>query len=334
MRAVLLYVFLPLVLLLVAFYWWAQGHSVDNELLHQEIAISPIGLQREDSTFSVMTYNLGYLSGMTNNLAQKPSLDLFETNLEAARSLIKKWDPDLVGFQEIDFASNRSYNRNQLDSLSDGFAYAVQSVNWNKKYVPFPYWPPKVHFGRMLSGQAVLSKFRVIQSQRLVLPGPEAAPFYYKAFYLDRLIQVVELEVKGREVILLNVHLEAFDQATRELQAREVMQVVETYCRQYPTLLIGDFNARPPFATEQVTEEETIRIFTEHPLLSPALPKSQYLKNEQQHFTFDTAKPYEKLDYIFFTHQTIEPIETITLHDAGEISDHFPLLMRFKLTNR
>ena len=300
MRAVLLYVLLTLVLLLIAFYWWAQGRSVDKELLHQEIAISNNGLQPGDSTFSVMTYNLGYLSGMTNNLAVKPAVDLFDANLEAARNLIKKWDPDLVGFQEIDFASNRSYHRNQLDSLRDGFAYAVQSVNWNKRYVPFPYWPPKVQFGNMLSGQAVLSKFPVLESQRLVLPGPEAAPFYYKAFYLDRLIQVVQLEVMETVVILLNVHLEAFDQATRELQAREVMQVVETYCRQHPTLLIGDFNARPPFATEQVTDEETIRMFIEHPLLSPALDQSQYLKNEQQHFTFGYCPTLRKAGLHFF----------------------------------
>lgn len=320
-----------LVILLLIFYWWAQGNHSEQLPLHREIAISTDLIPSTDSTFAVMTYNLGYLSGMTNNLPVKPAVDLFDANLKAARDLIEKWNPDLVGFQEIDYASRRSYYRNQLDSLSQGFTVAVQSVNWNKNYVPFPYWPPKVHFGKMLSGQAVLSKFPVIESQRLVLPKPEAAPFYYKAFYLDRLIQKLKLDINGKTVVLLNVHLEAFDQATRELQAHELLKLVESYCRQYPLLLIGDFNARPPFASESVTQEQTISMFLEHPLLSPALSEADYLQHEPRHFTFDTDNPYEKLDYIFYTHQTIESIETITLKEAGEISDHIPVLMRFKL---
>ena len=332
MRIVLLYVLLPLLIILLVFYWWAQGGNEKADSLHQEIRLAQHNLQSRD-TFSVMTYNLGYLSGMTNNLPVKPSMELYDDNLRLARALIKELDPDIIGYQEIDFGSSRSYHRNQLDSLSGGFNYAVQSINWDKKYVPFPYWPPKVHFGKMLSGQAVLSRFPVLTSQRIVLPGPEAAPFYYKAFYLDRLIQLVEIEVNEQKVILLNVHLEAFDQQTRELQAVEVMQLVEDYTREHPLLLMGDFNARPPFATEVITDEQTISMFLDHPLLSAAIDKGRYLENEEGHFTFDTANPYEKLDYIFYTHQTIELLEVKTVNTTGEISDHFPVFARFKLLN-
>lgn len=329
MRIVLLYVLLPIILLLVVFYWWAQRSNLPYDQLHTEIKLDNPELADKD-TFSVMTYNIGYLSGMTNNLPVSPPTDLFDENLGKARALISKWQPDVIGFQEIDFGSGRSHYRDQLDSLGQGFNYAVKSVNWDKNYVPFPYWPPSVHFGKVLSGQAVLSKFKVNQSERIVLTGPSSAPFYYKAFYLDRLIQVVELTIGDQKVVVLNVHLEAFDQQTRELQAREVLQVVDQYATRGPLLLIGDFNARPPFATDVSTNESTISMFLDHPLLSPALDERQYLANEAAHFTFDTKHPYEKLDYIFYTHQSIEPVEIATLREAGEISDHFPLYMSFK----
>jgi endonuclease/exonuclease/phosphatase family metal-dependent hydrolase len=131
--------------------------------------------------------------------------------------------------------------------------------------------------------------------------------------------------------MVLNVHLEAFDQQTRESQAADILKVVDEYVNRYPIILMGDFNARPPYSTDKVTDESTISMFLEHPRLAAALDRNTYLAAESQHFTFDTAKPYEKLDYIFYTHSSIEPLEVATLNEAGEISDHFPLFMRFKL---
>jgi endonuclease/exonuclease/phosphatase family metal-dependent hydrolase len=278
-----------------------------------------------------MTYNLGYLSGMTNNLPVKPAKGLFEDNLTKSKALIDELQPDVIGFQEIDFASSRSYQVNQLESLSQGYQAAVKSVNWDKKYVPFPYWPPSTHFGRLQSGQALLSKFPISWSKRIVLSTPKKAPFYYQAFYLDRLIQVAELKIKDHSVIILNVHLEAFDQETREIQAGEVLNVIEQYINTYPVILIGDFNARPPFASDQVSKESTISIFIQHPLLSQALSRNNYLAHEEDHFTFDTAAPYEKLDYIFYSHQSIQLVNVSTVTEASDISDHFPLLMSFTM---
>jgi len=330
MRIVFLYILLPLVVLLVIFFYWGSSVNLDQNQLHQEISFKS-GQGQIGDTFSIMTYNLGYLSGMANNLPVKPSRELFEDNLKAARKLLNQVQPDILGLQEIDFGSRRSYYMNQLDSLSMGYQVAVQSVNWDKNYVPFPYWPPAAHFGKMLSGQAILSKFPVATSERIVLPAPEKAPFYYRAFYLDRLIQVTEILINGRAVMVLNVHLEAFDEEIREIQARVVLKVVEQYITKKPLILLGDFNARPPFARERHSDEQTISMFLDHPLLSPALDSQRYLANEKEHFTFNTATPYEKLDYIFYTHQRIQQINVSTVKEAGEISDHFPVLMKFTL---
>ena len=328
-----MYILIPLVMLLLIFYYWGSSSNLEQSQLHQEVSYRP-GTRQSSDTFSIMTYNLGYLSGMTNNLTVKPSKELFENNLETAQTLLDQLQPDIIGLQEIDFDSRRSYYMNQLDSLSRGYQSAVKSVTWDKNYVPFPYWPPKVHFGKMLSGQALLSKFPISASERIVLPGPEKAPFYYRAFYLDRLVQVAQILIRGTAVMVLNVHLEAFDKETREIQAREVLKVVDRYIHQMPLILIGDFNARPPYASETLIEDQTISMFLEHPMLSSALDSQRYLANEKENFTFDTAAPFEKLDYIFYNHQRIQPVRVSTVREAGEISDHFPVFMASTLLDQ
>ena len=65
-----------------------------------------------------------------------------------------------------------------MDSIAlyCGFLEGAYAVNWDKRYVPFPYWPPVVHFGEMLSGQGVLSKFPILMNKKIVLQKPEENP--------------------------------------------------------------------------------------------------------------------------------------------------------------
>lgn len=332
MRTVLLYILLFLLLLLVLFYFWGSSGSQPQEALNQ---IKTYRQQPDPpaDTLSVVTYNIGYLSGMTNNLAVKPGKDLFEANLKKARDLLNTLQADIVGFQEIDYGSSRSYQVDQLDALAQDYYQGVVAINWDKNYVPFPYWPPAVQFGKMLSGQAILSRFPISNGQRQVLEKPREAPFYYNAFYLDRLVQVAEISLGAETLVVLNVHLEAFDQQTREAQAQVLLDMVDSLAAKGPLLLVGDFNARPPFAKDQLTDETTMRLFFDHPQLSPAITQSQYLQQEERYFTFDSRKPYEMLDYIFYTHESIKPLAARVVREADEISDHLPVFMSFTLVD-
>ena len=139
---------------LVIFYYWASSGSLSKEKL-AEIKVFPgpaAELPGENQTFIVMTYNIGYLSGMFNNLPVKTTKDIFEKNRHTALQLLENVKPDFIGFQEIDFHSRRSDYINQLQTIAEdaNYKYAAIAVNWDKHYVPFPYWPPSVHFGKML----------------------------------------------------------------------------------------------------------------------------------------------------------------------------------------
>ena len=58
--------------------------------------------------------------------------------------------------------------------------------------MPFPYGLPSVNFGKVVSGQSILSKYSLSDYSRIVLERVEDNPFYRDAFYLDRLVQVVQ----------------------------------------------------------------------------------------------------------------------------------------------
>src|SRR5690625_7652311 len=95
----------------------------------------------------------------------------------------------------------------------------------------------------MYSGQAVLSRLPVLDHRRIVLEEPPN-PFWYNAFYLDRLAQIVILDANPR-IALINVHLEAFHRETRERHARALVALVDTLAETHATLLVGDVHAVP-----------------------------------------------------------------------------------------
>ncbi|WP_026135659.1 endonuclease/exonuclease/phosphatase family protein [Nafulsella turpanensis] len=326
-----------LLVLVAVFYFWGSNNRFPEDTYHALLHYGPVTEAKSaKDTLSVMTYNIGFLSGMDNNLPVPANPGLYADNLKKVLNLFERLQPELVGFQEIDFGSARSFDVNQMDSLAKygKYAFGMKGVNWDRNYVPFPYWPPSVQYGRMLSGQAILSKFPLMDGQRIVLNKPEAAPFYYNAFYLDRLIQVTKVAIGEKDtLVLMNVHLEAFDKQTREQQAEYLLNEYRKWATNYPVILLGDFNSRPPYASEIIEQEETISLFLEEPTLGNAIPEEVYRKAEKEFFTFNSEAPYEQIDFIFYTRKDIKPVEVRVVKEAAQISDHLPVLMRFVFLN-
>jgi endonuclease/exonuclease/phosphatase family metal-dependent hydrolase len=327
--AILLFV---LILTLVIFYYWASSGTQPRDKLSEIITYgsTPEPPQTQE-IFTVMTYNIGYLSGMTNNQpVKRPDKTFFDKNMETSLQLLFDTQPDFIGFQEIDFHSKRSHYINQLKTIAEkaDYKYAAKAINWDKRYMPFPYWPPSLHFGRVLSGQAVLSRWPILSTERIVLSKPGRKPFYYNAFYLDRLIQVVKIKIGSRNIVILNVHLDAFDRENRENQAKRLLNIYHSFKDDYPVLLMGDFNSIPPdapqkkdFPDEPVTDftnDRTIQFFLEDPGLKAA---------DITTFTFPTDSPTRQLDYIFYTHDKIRMIK-VSVPNIDS-SDHLPIVMQF-----
>lgn len=331
--------FFVLLTVFAAFFFWASGGTRSaGELATTTTYKSPPAAPSD--TLSVMAYNIGYLSGMTNNQPVVRRESLYTANMNHVTQLLRRTNPDIIGFQEIDFGAARSFDVHQLDTLATrlGFATSASAINWDKRYVPFPYSAdPSIHFGRVLSGQAVLSRFPIVRHERVEL-ARTSRPFWSDAFYLDRLAQVTELAVGADTLVVINVHLEAFEEATRETQAREVRQLVERYADR-PLLLIGDFNAllpsalnaHPPDEQRAFADDETLGILLEGTPLQPALPDTAYAAPMATIGTYPADAPSRTIDHIFYTPERIRALTASVPETPGVPSDHRPVLMRFVL---
>ena len=318
-----------LLLALASFLFYATSTTLDESDYN---SIEKYGIQNQtsDSVLTVVSYNIGYMSGMTNNQAVDRNQALFDENLSKSIDLLEKLDPDIIGFQEIDYDADRSFNVDQLNRVCEkiGFFNAQKSVNWDKAYVPFPYFPLSAHFGQVVSGQAIVSKFPIVSSERIVLDKPINNPFYYNALYIDRLVQVSELDIVGKRVMVLSVHLEAYDQTAREEQAEVVSKIYQEYSNQFPTLLIGDFNAEP---YDDSNQDKTFEIIMQSGNIAHAFDRLDLEKSHSKFSTFSSVDPQLKIDYIFFNPDQIVPLEYKVVSEAGDISDHLPVLMKFQL---
>lgn len=313
-------IILTLPIALVGFFFWASSSVYPEEEYDKIIQTKIENLVKNDAIFTLMTYNIGYLSGMTNNLPIAKPKSLFDDNLAKVKAVLKPLKIDILAFQEIDYASARSFDINQQMEIAElGYPFVAQTVNWDKRYLPFPYFPISMHFGHVYSGQSVLSHFPVKSQKRIVLPAVDDAPFYWTTFYLDRLAQVVEIQIKDKTVIVINVHLEAYDKPTRAIQTKEVLALYNSYKNEYPTLLVGDFNSDIKFSDASIA-----------PIInSPDIGIAAF--NIPYGNTYNSINPSERIDYIFYNKKFIEEIGSRVLTEMGDASDHLPLMIHFKL---
>ncbi len=327
--------FAVLILSFIFFYFWA-GSPFYPKSEYYKVSEFDNKIKIPGDTFSIMTYNIGYLSGIDNNLPTITPFDTTYVHLKKAIQVLKTINPDFIGFQEIDFYSHRSHYMNQFDSIgrSAGFYNGAMAVNWDRKYVPFPYWPPSVQFGKLLSGQAILSKYKILDNTVIILPKPDSNPFYYNKFYLDRLIQTASVKIPGgKPLLIVNVHFEAFDKNTRENDSGILIQYLKNIPADQVYLLVGDFNSRPPYRGVSENDETTIHAILEFGL-KPAIDEEVYQTDPREFYTFNSESPVEKIDYIFYNPEKIEKIKAYVVKQMGSLSDHLPLYMKFIFKNQ
>lgn len=313
---------------LVGFYLWASAGRLPADRYSDIVAYPAVLPPDTDNTFTVVTYNIGYGSGLTNNQSVTRSRQLFDQNLASAATALKALQPDLLGLQEVDVNSRRSFNVNQVAVLAEtlGLDMGAIAINWDKRYLPFPYWPISAQFGPILSGQAVLSRYPIKSNQRTVLERVAGEPFYRRAFYLDRLVQITQIDLNGQPLVLMNVHLEAFDAPTRLRQTEAVRQLAEQYGVDYPVLLVGDFNSAPATETDP---EASIMPLLQAPDLQAAVPFDRL--DQPTSPTFPSDQPVLQLDNIFYTPAHIQALEARVVPEVRQASDHLPVMLKFRL---
>jgi endonuclease/exonuclease/phosphatase family metal-dependent hydrolase len=239
--------------------------------------------QSGPTTIRVMSYNIHHGEGLDGKL-----------DLERIAKLILDAKADIVGLQEVDRGCERTQKRDLPAELATLTGMTVQFdkniPNQGGEY-----------------GNAVLTKF----------PIKRAKNTHLKSFANgeQRGVQQLVIDVRGRDVLFMNTHLDARrDPAEREHSATELQQIVAA-AGTMPVILVGDFNAVPD-APSVVKARE---------FLTDSWP----LVNKDPGFTIPVRKPSRRIDYIFITKSSVEPLKMDVLQ--SEASDHLPIIAELKL---
>jgi endonuclease/exonuclease/phosphatase (EEP) superfamily protein YafD len=113
----------------------------------------------------------------------------------------------------------------------------------------------------------------------------------------------------------MNTHLDARrDPAEREHSAGELKQIVSA-AGSMPVILVGDFNASPQSASVAKVRE--------------FLSDSWTMVNNDPGFTIPVKKPSRRIDYVWITKDSIEPVKLEVL--TSEASDHLPIIAELRV---
>lgn len=269
---------------------------------------------------------------------------------------------DILLLQEVDVESKRSAYIDQVQYILDNthLNYGVFASMWQAQFIPSD------GFGRVNTGNAILSRWKLKNADRiqLALRGDQDA--LTQMFYLRRNILKTEVELPEQTIFTVNTHLTAF--ATDDTKKKHVDKYIETLQGlDKPFVSGGDLNSLPPgagsldFCIEdrcggeifhegdstdvefhkdgsyfQYTMDENEWLQELYDYFTPAIDDS--LMNNPDHFTHspgigkdENGNTYldRKLDYLF---TNIEKVSGSTLQEYKEISDHIPVIMEIDLS--
>ena len=208
------------------------------------------GTLREGDEFTVMTWNIGYgalgdnadffMDGGTGVYTADETR--VRENLTAVIAEIDENAPDAVFLQEADRDSARSRYIDEAAEIAASQTGKQSSFAYNYRcgFVPYPV-PP---IGRVNGGLLTLSSYAISEARRIQLPCPFSWPV--RAVNLKRclLVDRIPLESGGSELVLVNLHLEAYDsgegKAAQTEMLREILQA-EADAGNY-VIAGGDFN--------------------------------------------------------------------------------------------
>ncbi len=345
MKKFLLVVGLIILLLAAAIFWAAGGYQMPGVYPGNVTKFNAV--QKPDSSYSdklrVMSWNIayGYGPNSDNDKFQPLPPNTMNDHLQKIADVVRKYNPDILFLQEVDFNASRSDHVNQLARLAQmtGLEYAAPAVAWQANYVPYPYWPPQDQFGEINSGGAVLSRYPIQSNKVVRLPKPSNNPFWYNMFYLFRFSQIVQVDVRGANVEFINNHLEAYDIDNRTQQAYQLKQLVTDSNGQAPLAVFGGdlntvpYNAKkksnfPNDGKDDYNGDTSLNILMSIKGFREMVPLTDYYKNESQYFTFPSQKPDRRLDYLFVNSKY--PILDYGIIKAGTSSDHLPVYVDLK----
>ena len=299
--------------------------------------------QRE---FTVLSWNLGYCAlgeesdfFMDGGKEVRPdSAELVTKNRIGAEQLIAQTGADFTLLQEVDSDSRRSYGVDEVSLFRASWPNwdSAYALNYSCDFVPYPL-PP---IGKVHAGLLSFNSFDVREARRISLPCPFSWPM--RAANLKRCLLVERIPIEGseRELVLVNLHLEAYDDGEgKKAQTEQLLRLLnEEYAKGNYVVAGGDWNQAFPGTLDAYP----IHVKTWVPgVLDPA-------DVGDWSFAFDASvptcrllnQPYDPTDtentqyYVidgFLVSPNLEVSAVETVDQGFAFSDHNPVLLTVSL---
>ena len=180
-------------------------------------------------SFTIMSWNVGYgdlgnyadffMDGGSN--VQSSSKEQLTDNIQGFIGEINTIQPDVLFLQEVDLSSKRSYKVNMQQTIMDGIKGYNSSFapNFKVAYVPYPL--PTI--GKVNSGITTFSRYGVTEAKRIALPCPFSYPVRLANLKRCLLVSRIPVEGSDKELVLVNLHLEAYDDGEGKAAQTEVL---------------------------------------------------------------------------------------------------------------
>lgn len=291
---------------------------------------------------TICSWNIGYAGldagtdfFMDGGGTVNPAAGDVHENLATIRDFIASQPADAWLLQEVDVNSARTGHIDELAAIAQVYpgSHAL-AYNYKCDFVPFPL-PP---IGRVESGIATLTNGCVKGSfERIALPCPFSWPV--SAANLKRCLLVARLAVEGsaRELVLVNLHLEAYDDGQGKIaQTWLLMEFLQQeYEKGNYVIAGGDFNQAFPGTMERYPVAGDV--WTPGTLEESALPAGFS-------YAFDGGSPTCRLlnhplsadsqmyvldGFIVSPNVRVDQVETLELNFAH--SDHNPVRLQVSL---
>ena len=319
----------------------------ENVVLTGQASRSP----EQGKPIRILTWNIGY-GALGDNAdffmdngkhVYTADEERVRQNLDGIRKALQQEDADIYLIQEIDRDSDRSRHIDEVSELSaaleteDKPFQTMFANNFKAYYVPFPI-PP---IGKVDSGILTASSFRCQRADRIKLPCPFDWPV--NTVNLKRCLLVTRIRLSGssKYLVLINQHLEAYDDGEgKKAQTKVLMDIMKKERDEGNYVVVGgDFNQTfsdidmdlyPTFEGNwqagMIDVEEFLPDFT--PLMDSRVPTCRSLDKP---YTGDDANhQFYMIDgFVVSDNIKVKNIETL---DLGFIySDHNPVAMEFVL---
>lgn len=291
---------------------------------------------------TLYTWNIGYagLDAATDFFMDggshvNPTAEAVEQNLSAIRAFISSHPADAWLLQEVDVNSARTGYVNELQSISEAYpGSCALAYNYKCAFVPIPL-PP---IGKMESGIATLTSAALTDTpERISLPCPFSWPVSIANLKRCLLVTRLELEGSSRELVLLNLHLEAYDDGQGKIaQTRLLMELLQQeYEKGNYVIAGGDFNQSFPGVLD--TYPVIGDVWTPGILEESALPEGfRYAFDGDSptcrllnHPLSEDSQVYVLDGFIVSPNVQVDLVDTVELGFAN--SDHNPVKLQLTL---